>query len=122
MEHALATRGARPRTGLARARRTRPGFANQAAGRDITKELAGIVDEIEVTLFGVTARSSTTSWRIRKVGNEGWEQMRDFVRCSVAAGIETVCEFVATPGFEPEPCREFARDLGARYDIRMYRS
>jgi hypothetical protein len=56
------------------------------------------------------------------VGTEGWEVMRDFVRCSVASGIETVCEFVATPGFEPEPCREFARALGARYDIRMYRS
>jgi hypothetical protein len=72
-------------------------------------------------MFGVNARQhDELAWP--QVGNEGWELMRDFVRCSVASGIETVCEFVATPGFEPEPCREFARQLGARYDIRMYRS
>jgi TatD family-associated radical SAM protein len=98
-----------------------PGFANQAAGRDVTRELAGIVDEIVVPLFGVNARLHD-ELAYPPVGNEGWELLRDFVRCSVASGIETVCEFIATPGFEPEPCREFARGLGARYDIRMYRS
>jgi TatD DNase family protein len=97
------------------------GFANQSAGRDVTKELAGIVDEIDVTLFGVNPKQHD-ELAYPAVGNEGWEQIRDFVRCSVASGIETVCEFVAVPGFEPEPCREFARQLGARYDIRMYRS
>ena len=97
------------------------GFANQAAGRDVTKELAGIVDEIDVTLFGVNAKQHD-ELAYPTVGSEGWEVMRDFVRCSVASGIETVCEFVAVPGFDPEPCREFARSLGARYDIRMYRS
>jgi TatD family-associated radical SAM protein len=97
------------------------GFANQTAGRDVTRELAGIVDEANVTLFGVNARQHD-ELAYPLVGNEGWEVIRDFVRCSVASGIETTCEFVASPGFEPEPCREFARQLGARYDIRMYRS
>ncbi|HEX6791077.1 MAG TPA: YchF/TatD family DNA exonuclease [Candidatus Krumholzibacteria bacterium] len=97
------------------------GFANHAAGRDVTKELAGVADEIDVTLFGVNSKQHD-ELAYPAVGSEGWEVMRDFVRCSVASGIETVCEFVATPGFDPEPCREFARTLGARYDIRMYRS
>jgi TatD DNase family protein len=97
------------------------GFANQAAGRDLTKELSGIVDEINVTFFGVNPKLHD-ELAYPAVGNEGWEVMRDFIRCSVASGIETVCEFIAQPGFEPEPCREFARQLGARYDIRMYRS
>lgn len=98
-----------------------PGFANQTAGRDVTRDLSGIVDEIDVTFFGANAKLHD-ELAYPPVGNEGWEQIRDFVRCSVATGIETVCEFVATPGFDPEPCREFARQLGARYDIRMYRS
>ena len=97
------------------------GFANQTAGRDVTKEFAGLVDEINVTLFGVNPKQHD-ELAYPSVGDEGWEVLRDFIRCSVASGIATVCEFVATPGFEPEPCREFARALGARYDIRMYRS
>jgi TatD DNase family protein len=120
LEHTLAM-AARGRERGWRVRVNTPGFANQAAGRDVTQELAGIVDEVDVTLFGVNARQHD-ELAYPALGTEGWEVLRDFVRCSVASGIETVCEFVATPGFEPEPCREFARQLGARYDIRMYRS
>lgn len=97
------------------------GFANHAAGRDVTPDLAGKVDEIVVVFFGPSAEIHN---RLAQpaVSAEEWESMRDFIRCSVAAGIDTVCEFVATPGFEPEPCRVFAKELGAQYDIRMYRS
>ncbi|HET6348452.1 MAG TPA: YchF/TatD family DNA exonuclease [Candidatus Krumholzibacteria bacterium] len=97
------------------------GFANQTAGRDLTPELAGVVQEIDVQLFGANPKQHD-ELAYPPVGAEGWEQIRDFVRCSVAAGIETICEFVATPGFDPQPCRDFTRALGARYDIRMYRS
>jgi TatD DNase family protein len=120
MENTLAI-SSRAREKGWRVRVNTSGFANQAAGRDLTKELAGFVDEIDITLFGVNAKQHD-ELAYPAVGNEGWEVMRDFVRCSVASGIETVCEFVAVPGFEPEPCREFTRQLGARYDIRMYRS
>ncbi len=97
------------------------GLANQSAGRDVTTELVGSVDEVNVTLFGATARAHD-ELAVPPVGNEGWTSIRDFVRCCVASKIETVCEFVATPGFEAEPCRVFAHELGAVYDIRMYRS
>ncbi|HET6462479.1 MAG TPA: TatD family hydrolase [Candidatus Krumholzibacteria bacterium] len=120
LEHTLALASLAREKGW-RVRVNSQGFANQTAGRDVTKELNGLVDEIDVTLFGVNARQHD-ELAYPLVGNEGWEQIRDFVRSSVGSGIETVCEFVAQPGFEPEPCRQFARDLGARYDIRMYRS
>jgi TatD DNase family protein len=120
MENASAIAGRAREKGW-RVRVNTSGFANQAAGRDVTKELADIVDEIDITLFGVNQKQHD-ELAYPLVGNEGWEVLKDFVRCSVASGIETVCEFVATPGFEPEPCRELARSLGARYDIRMYRS
>ncbi len=97
------------------------GLANQAAGRDVTHELKGNVDEVNVVLFGASARAHD-ELAYPGVGNEGWAAIRDFVRSAASAGIETVCEFVAVPGFEPEPCREFAHELGAKYDIRMYRS
>ena len=120
MDNALAI-SSRAREKGWRVRINTSGFANHASGRDLTKELAGVADEVDITLFGVNPKQhDELAWPA--AGSEGWEVMRDFVRCSVASGIETVCEFVATPGFDPEPCREYARQLGARYDIRMYRS
>jgi TatD DNase family protein len=120
MEHTLAL-ASRARERGWRVRVNSQGFANQAAGRDITQELVGFVDEIDVTLFGVNARQHD-ELAYPSVGNEGWDEIKNFIRSAAASGIETVCEFVAQPGFDPEPCRQFARDLGARYDIRMYRS
>jgi TatD DNase family protein len=97
------------------------GLANQVAGHDITPEIADAVDEIVVVLFGATL-DAHNRLAYPALNSEEWEMMRDFIRCASAAGIDTVCEFIATPGFEPEPCRKFAHDLGAKYDIRMYRS
>jgi TatD DNase family protein len=120
VEHALSLADhARERGWRVRLHTT--GLANQAAGRDVTRDLAGHVDEIVVPLFGVNARAHD-ELAYPALGAEGWGVLRDFVRCSVASGIETTCEFIATPGFEAERCRELVRELGARYDIRMYRS
>ena len=120
LEHVLALADRARERGW-RVRVNTAGLANLEAGRDVTKDLAGRVDEINVVLFGPTAKIHD-ELAYPPVGNEGWASIRDFVRCAVASGIETVCEFVAVPGFDAEPCREFARDLGAQYDIRMYRS
>lgn len=119
-EHVLAL-AAKARERGWRVRVNTAGLANQVAGRDVTKDLAGHVDEVNVVLFGANAKLHD-ELAYPGVGNEGWASIRDFVRCSVASGIETVCEFVAVPGFEAEPCREFTREMGAKYDIRMYRS
>ena len=119
-EHVLAL-AARARERGWRVRVNTMGLANPAAGRDVTPELAGNVDEVNVILFGPNARVHD-ELAYPGVGTEGWASIREFVRASVAAKIETVCEFVAVPGFEAEPCREFAHELGATYDIRMYRS
>jgi len=97
------------------------GMGNQIAGRDITPELAGKVDEVVVVFYGTTARQHDRVAAGRG-GEERFEVMKDFVRCAVAAGMDTVCEFVAAPRFKPEPVRELAKSLGAKYDIRMYRS
>jgi TatD DNase family protein len=120
LEHALELAGRARERGL-RVRVNTGGLANLVAGRDVTPELAGKVDEIVVVFYGTTA---TTHNQLAQpaLRAEEWESVRDFVRCSAAAGIDTVCEFVATPGFDPDPCRLFAKELGAQYDIRMYRS
>jgi TatD DNase family protein len=97
------------------------GFANHVAGRDITPELSEAIDEIAVVFFGATL-DTHNRLAYPALSAEEWESVRDFVRCAAKAGIDTVCEFVATPGFEAEPCRVFAHQLGATYDIRMYRS
>ncbi len=97
------------------------GLANHAAGRDVTPELAETVDELTLVLFGATL-DAHNKLAYPAVTPEEWESMRDFMRCASKARMDTVCEFVAAPGFEAEPCRVFARELGATYDIRMYRS
>jgi TatD DNase family protein len=119
-EHVLALASSARARGW-RVRVNTTGLANQAAGRDVTPELAGNVDEVNIVLFGATAKAHD-ELAFPAVGGEGWGSIREFVRGSVAAGIETVCEFIAVPGFEAEQCREFTRDVGAKYDIRMYRS
>lgn len=120
LDHALALAAAAKERGM-EVRVNALGLANHAAGRDITPELAAQVDEIVVVFYGTTL-DSHNRLAYPALSAEEWESVRDFIRCSAAAGIATVCEFVATPGFDPEPCRVFARDLGAQYDIRMYRS
>ncbi|MDH4038755.1 MAG: TatD family hydrolase [Candidatus Krumholzibacteria bacterium] len=120
LEHTLALATVAKERGL-RVRINTGGLANHTAGRDVTPELAGKVDEIVVVFYGTTATTHNTL-AYPAVAAEEWELIRDFIRCSVAAGIDTVCEFVATPGFDPDPCRLFAKELGAQYDIRMYRS
>jgi len=103
-----------------RVRANTSGLANQIHERDVTKELAGVVDEIVVLYYGTT--HSHHDRIVMSGNNQNFEIMKDFTRCSVLARIDTVCEFIAVPKFNPEACREFAREVGAQYDIRMYRS
>lgn len=97
------------------------GLANVAAGRDVTRELSEFVDEVVVPFFGTTASQHDRVAR-GGVDDDAFEAMRDFVRKAGEAGMDTVCEFIAAPKFKADPCREFAKGLGAQYDIRMYRS
>jgi TatD DNase family protein len=97
------------------------GLANRSAGRDVTRELAEYVDEVVVAFYGTTASQHERLARSR-VDEKAFEAMCNFVRASLEAGMDAVCEFIAAPKFEAEPCRVLARDLGAQYDIRMYRS
>jgi TatD DNase family protein len=97
------------------------GLANVTAGRDVTRELSEFVDEIVVTFFGTSA-SQHERMAMAGVDEKAFGAMCGFVRSSVKAGMDTVCEFIAAPKFQAEPCRAMARDLGAQYDIRMYRS
>jgi len=120
IERVLAAAEVAHEKGL-RVRVNTTGMGNQIAGRDITPELAGKVDEVVVLFYGTTARQHDRVAAGRG-GEERFEVMKDFVRCAVAAGMVTVCEFVAAPRFKPEPVRELAKSLGAQYDIRMYRS
>jgi TatD DNase family protein len=97
------------------------GQGNAIAGRDVAAELAGVVDEVVVLMYGTApaaAERAASDW-----GRDArFETAREFVRDAVRAGLETVCEFVAAPRFDVEQCRELAKALGAKYDIRMYRS
>ncbi len=120
LEHTLSLAARAKERGL-RVRANTCGMANHAAGRNMAPEFAGRIDEIVLVFYGTTVEAHNRLLH-PSLSAEEWEAMRDFVRCSAAAGIDTVCEFVATPGFDAEPCRVFARDLGAQYDIRMYRS
>jgi TatD DNase family protein len=104
-----------------RVRLNTTGMGNAIAGTDVTKRLAEFVDEVVVVYFGTTAAQHERMAR-SGVDEAAFGEMGDFVRKALAAGMDAVCEFVAAPKFDAEPCRELARSLGAQYDIRMYRS
>lgn len=120
IEHTLHLAGHARERGW-RVRVNTDGLASHAAGRDVAPELADAVDEVVVTLFGPTL-DLHNRLAYPPVDAAQWDAMQSFIRTVSAAGIDAICEFIATPGFDPEPCRVFAHNLGATYDIRMYRS
>jgi GTP 3',8-cyclase len=106
--------------GARRIRVDTDGLASLREGRDVVPELAAAgVDAVSVSL---NAPDAATYARLcpSRFGEAAWEACRDFVRRSVAAGLEVAASCVAVPGLSEEACRAAAEALGARFRWRPY--
>jgi TatD DNase family protein len=96
------------------------GLANLVHGRDVAAELAGVVDEVSVSM---NAPDGATYAKLcpSRYGEGAFAAVLEFLRAarrSVGAVTATV---VGLPGLDIDACRRLAEDrLGVRFRVRTY--
>lgn len=95
------------------------GLANLEYGRDIVPELVGLVDVVSVSLNTADPEQYRALCQPR-FGPEAYAGMCDFIRSSVAHGLETICTVVEMPDIDIEAARERATSLGATLRVRSF--
>lgn len=96
------------------------GHASVYHGRDIAQELAGLIDEVSISLNESDARKYEAVVH-SKYGEDGFRYMIDFARDCVKYGIRTTLSVVDIISPEDiEICRKIAEDVGARFRVRHY--
>lgn len=96
------------------------GHANIAAGRDITPELAGLVDVISISLNAKNAREYNEIC-VCDYGEAGFDAMLDFAQKAKKYVPRVVLSVVDTiSDGDIEECRKIAEEIGVEYRVREY--
>lgn len=95
------------------------GTGNLFWKRNILPELAPVVDVVSVSL-NTSDEAEYRELCRPAFGEAAFPAVVDFVRRSVAAGIDTVCTAVEYPGVDIEAAERLAVSLGARFRARAY--
>jgi len=96
------------------------GQANAYHGRDVTKDIAGIVDNVSVSMNAPTAAE------YQKIcnsiyGEEAFDHMIDFAKECIEKGIQVTFSVVDVIGKENiDKCEKIAKEVGARFRVRPY--
>jgi TatD family-associated radical SAM protein len=95
------------------------GLASLRAGRDVTPELAGAVDEVHVSL---NAPDAETYARLcpSGYGPEAHPAVCDFIRAVRSHVPEVKATVVALPGLDLKACERLASGLGVPLRVRPY--
>jgi len=95
------------------------GHGSAIAGRDITDDLAGLVDTVSVSL---NAPDAATYERLcRPTIPDAFQAVCDFIRASKGKIPEVRATAVAVPGLDVEAVRRLAEeDLGVPFRVRAY--
>ena len=96
------------------------GQANMIWKRDVSGELTGRIDKINVSLNEATAKNYAALCR-PAFGEAAFEGLQDFARRCAAQGIETWFSVVDIIGEEKiAACREIAKRCGVTLKVRPY--
>ncbi len=97
------------------------GLAEAVLGSKILPELEGLVDTISISL---NAASSGEYHRLCRsdLGPEAFDKMLEFTRNSKLYIPRVILSVVKIPGFDPEPARKIAEQLGVEFRIRPYQT
>lgn len=96
------------------------GHGSLVHGRDIVPELAGIVDEVSISL-NEADRSSYAKITNCQYGPDGFDALLSFAEECVQAGIHVVLSVVDCISDEKiERCRQLASDAGCSFRVRSY--
>lgn len=99
------------------------GHANFIYKRNIISELAGLIDSISVSLNAPDEELYKELTQPNLVCENILEEVKDFIKKSVEAGIETTASVVS--GYKNydinlERCEKIAKDLGAKFRVREW--
>lgn len=106
--------------GAKRIRLDTDGLANFVYERDVTPELAGLIDAISVSLNAPSAEMYTRICRPGKEGN-AYEGVKDFIRRVKQYVPDVTTSVVAMPKVDVDACKHIAeKELGVTFVARDY--
>jgi len=93
------------------------GHGSLIHGRDIAPELAGLIDEISMSL------NAPTREQYEKIVRSDWpdrafDAALEFARSASASGIKVIMSVVRLPNLDLEACRRIAEEAGAEFRVR----
>jgi TatD DNase family protein len=96
------------------------GLANLVYGRDVTPELAGLVDRLSVSINAPDAETYVASCPSR-FGAAAWAAAKEFVLLAKRHVPDVTASVVALPGLDLEACRRLVEgELGVKFRVREY--
>ena len=97
------------------------GLANLVHGRDVTGELASVLDKINISINSPERREWLRLVRpLPQYADKGYESMLDFIRLCARNMDDVVVSVVARQGIDIEKTRELAQSLGAKFYLREF--
>ena len=94
------------------------GHANLVYKRDVTKELAQVIDVISISLNAKNAKEYQEICKCA-YGEAGFSAMLDFAKSAHQSGIEVVMSVVdVLPADDIEACRKIVEEIGVKFRIR----
>ena len=94
------------------------GHANLVYKRDVTKDLAEVVDVVSISLNAKNAKEYQEICKCA-YGEIGFDAMLDFAKCAKSSGIDVVLSIVdVLPEDDKSACSKIAEDIGVKLRIR----
>jgi len=103
----------------ARIRLNTNGHGSLFNGRDIVPELAGVIDEVSVSL-DAHDEATYLKWVRPEAGAAAWKAVQDFIRSCAGEIPVVVATVVGVPGVDLEKARQIAEGLGAKFAVRPF--
>ena len=96
------------------------GHANVYHNKNVAEELAGLVDEVSISLNG-TNPGEYNKLCLSAYGEAGFDYMLDFAKECIKSGIKVTLSVVdVIPDKDIEKAREIAESIGADFRVRAY--
>jgi len=97
------------------------GLGSLVAGRDITKDLKGLIDEINISLNTADPKQWVEIVRPQKKYEElGFEAVLDFIKKSTQTFQSTIVSGVDLEEIDKDELKKLAESLGAKFYLREF--
>jgi TatD DNase family protein len=97
------------------------GLANIVHGRDVTGELAAVLDKINISINSPDKQEWLRLVRpMPQYADKGYESALDFIRLCAQKMEDVVVSIVARQGIDAKKTEELAKSLGAKFYIREF--